>query len=436
MTSPTAHTTTPTVFSEPARGAFAVGVPLVGGRLLGFFGGIILARWLGAATFGAYGWLLAWAAVLTTMSAFGFDMLLVRDVAAYHAHGDLGALAGLRRVATLTTTAIALPLAALAVLALPTLARGDALVTTFACAILALLVVAGALTRVRQSVLRGLHRPVVAQLAEAVVHPAALLALLLLALRAAAPSLSLALALNAIAALGALLSVSWLLHRTERARTTAPATYDTRLWLASASRMLLLTSLIALHGRLDILALGALAGVSTVGPYAAAVSGASLVPTALNITVIALAPTLAALAATGQIEALRTAAMRTVRLSLLGGLPVALAMIFFGQHFLSLYGARFGGARTALTVLTVGQIVNIVAGPVATLLAMAGHERDALVGMGVATAGHAMLCLLLIPRWGITGAAVASALSVCGWNIILWVYVRRRLGITLTPFGS
>src|SRR5262245_52522848 len=86
----------------------AVAVPLLGGRLLYFASGIVIARWLGSVTYGAYGWLLSWIAVLTTASMFGFDVLLVREVAAHFARGELSAVAGLRRLATRTSLLIGL----------------------------------------------------------------------------------------------------------------------------------------------------------------------------------------------------------------------------------------------------------------------------------------------------------------------------------------
>ena len=47
-----------------------------------------------------------------------------------------------------------------------------------------------------------------------------------------------------------------------------------------------------------------------------------------------------------------------------------------------------------------------------------------------------VLNLLLIPAFGIVGAAVASAISLISWNLILAVLVYRRLGIHSTALGQ
>jgi O-antigen/teichoic acid export membrane protein len=45
------------------------------------------------------------------------------------------------------------------------------------------------------------------------------------------------------------------------------------------------------------------------------------------------------------------------------------------------------------------------------------------------------LNLFLIPLWGITGAAVATATGLVTWNVLLWWAVRKRLGINSLAFN-
>ena len=82
-----------------------------------------------------------------------------------------------------------------------------------------------------------------------------------------------------------------------------------------------------------------------------------------------------------------------------------------------------------------GQVVSVVTGPVATLLVITGHEHDAVAAIASSTVLHAALGFVCIPRWGVTGAAAAAAISLAGWNGILWWRVRRRLAIGPTLFG-
>ncbi len=86
------------------------------------------------------------------------------------------------------------------------------------------------------------------------------------------------------------------------------------------------------------------------------------------------------------------------------------------------------GAKV-LTGLDVGQFVNVAAGSVGLILIMTGHEDDTFKGLVVATIANVILNALLIPIWGLEGAAAANAVSMIIWNILLGIRVHRRLGI-------
>jgi O-antigen/teichoic acid export membrane protein len=89
-----------------------------------------------------------------------------------------------------------------------------------------------------------------------------------------------------------------------------------------------------------------------------------------------------------------------------------------------------------LLILLVGQVVNAGCGPVAQLLNMTGYEKYTLRGVGVSTILNVVLNVILIPKYGIAGAAVASALTLVGWNLILVYFVARELGINSSVINS
>jgi O-antigen/teichoic acid export membrane protein len=116
-------------------------------------------------------------------------------------------------------------------------------------------------------------------------------------------------------------------------------------------------------------------------------------------------------------------------------LPLALAFIIFRRPLLLVFGAPFAAGTTALSLLCVGHIVNMFAGAIGLLLVMTGHEREVAF---VSTAGallNFVLCILLIPRWGMAGAAAGAATSMIIWNLWLARRVWRLLGIRSTIFA-
>ena len=93
--------------------------------------------------------------------------------------------------------------------------------------------------------------------------------------------------------------------------------------------------------------------------------------------------------------------------------------------YLSLFGETYqdGGVATVLW-LAVAMMVSLAAGPADTLLLMSGRSVASLVNTLVALAIDVVGCLLLIPRFGITGAAVAWAVAVCTRSLVSLVLVR------------
>jgi O-antigen/teichoic acid export membrane protein len=86
--------------------------------------------------------------------------------------------------------------------------------------------------------------------------------------------------------------------------------------------------------------------------------------------------------------------------------------------------------------LCAGQLINAAMGSVGYLLIMTGHGRDAAASLGVGVAVNIILNALLIPVWGIEGAAFSSAIGQIIWNGILAWRVWVRLRMTSIAWGN
>jgi O-antigen/teichoic acid export membrane protein len=65
-------------------------------------------------------------------------------------------------------------------------------------------------------------------------------------------------------------------------------------------------------------------------------------------------------------------------------------------------------------------------------MVMTGHQVRAAYINGAAVTANVVLNLILIPRYGIEGAAFSTAFSIVLWNVWMLVFVHRRLGIRST----
>ena len=113
----------------------------------------------------------------------------------------------------------------------------------------------------------------------------------------------------------------------------------------------------------------------------------------------------------------------------------ALGVVLLGPLLLGWYGPNFQDGYVALIVLSVGQMLNALFGPVGFILTMTGHSDVALRIYGIAMLSMTSASLLLIPMYGINGAAVASVIGVVAWNLLMCIYVIRRLKLDPTALG-
>ena len=85
--------------------------------------------------------------------------------------------------------------------------------------------------------------------------------------------------------------------------------------------------------------------------------------------------------------------------------------------------------------LALGQLVNAGMGSVGALLNMTDHERDTLRGVAIAAVANVVLGLVLIPLYGLEGAAIATAVPLIIWNLLLRQAVWRRIQIETLAFS-
>jgi len=166
-----------------------------------------------------------------------------------------------------------------------------------------------------------------------------------------------------------------------------------------------------------------------VGIYAMAAALVAFVPIILQSVNQIFSPTIADLYARGQHELLGRI-FQTLTKWILGlTFPLAAVMIIFALPLMRIFGHDFEAGWPILVIGTVGQLVNCGVGSVGYLLLMSGNQHRLIRIQSVMAPVMVALNLVLIPRWGITGAAVAAALTSAVSNVWYLREVRRTLGL-------
>lgn len=121
------------------------------------------------------------------------------------------------------------------------------------------------------------------------------------------------------------------------------------------------------------------------------------------------------------------------RWSFTAALAFFLATVLLAADVMRGFGEGFVGGSWVVVTIAAAQLFNSAVGPTARLLAMTGHQRAVMKAYLCSALAAAGLNLLLVPSFGIRGAAVATAAALVLANVLTLIFVRRRLGFW--PFG-
>ncbi len=117
-------------------------------------------------------------------------------------------------------------------------------------------------------------------------------------------------------------------------------------------------------------------------------------------------------------------------------LAAVLGMLIMGKPLLWLFGPQFMDGYVYIAVLSVGLLARSAAGPSERFLSMLGHQYLCISIYMMTFAVNLILCIVLIPRLGPLGAAIAGSMALCLESILLFSTIRWRLGYRVSIWGK
>jgi O-antigen/teichoic acid export membrane protein len=103
---------------------------------------------------------------------------------------------------------------------------------------------------------------------------------------------------------------------------------------------------------------------------------------------------------------------------------------------LRMYGKDFTGGYHLMFILAIGLLARAAVGPVERLLNMLGERRNCAYVYAGSFLLNLLICVLLIPRFGVNGAAIASACTLVFESVCLFLVAKFRLGVHCLVFGA
>jgi O-antigen/teichoic acid export membrane protein len=428
------------VSAQVMRSGAGNGVLMFCGTILSFFLALLLARALGPERYGVYAFVFALISLLAIPAQSGLTSLMVRETAKALSTQKWGLMRGIwqwaMRAGALYWLVMVLVTGGLACAFAGRIADGHLVPFAWGL-VLGFFVV---LEDTRSGAALGLGNVIVGQLPEMVLRRAFLIALVL-GVILLYPTHNLTatnvLALHALAEVTALALGVGMLWKVRPARLTSAVepVYEKNQWRRAVLPLALPAGIQLANQNMGILLVGAFWTAADVGVYRIALRGATFVAFGLLAMNWVAGPQFARFHPSRDIDHLRRPAVWSARASFAIGSLVALVFIIWGGGFLGLiFGRGFSKGYVALSILAVGQLVSTAVGPLDFLLNMTGHERTtARIAVGTLVC-NIIFSFALIPKLGMNGAALATALTLVIWNAALYRAVRRLLGVSCCAF--
>lgn len=193
------------------------------------------------------------------------------------------------------------------------------------------------------------------------------------------------------------------------------------MWMTSGLMMII--------GQTGVVILGVFRSDAEVGQYAVAIRLAALTTFILLAVEAMAAPRFSELFQQGRVDELFDVAKRSSKLIFWATAPILVILLLFGRTILGmLFGPSFVVAYPAVVFLVAGQFVNSIAGCTASFMNMTGHHVVFRNIVLLAALINVIENLILVPIYGMKGAAIAAATSLLLWNCATLGYIGLKYG--------
>ncbi|AZO11360.1 MULTISPECIES: lipopolysaccharide biosynthesis protein [unclassified Mesorhizobium] len=403
--------------------------------VIAFVSQVLMARWMGSFEYGIF--VLVWVTmvIVGNLACLGFHTSVIRFIPEYRERGMLAELRGIvlaSRLFVIAASTLIAGLGALGVwlcsgwieayyvipfilgmICLPMIAMGDLL---------------QGLARANSWALFALSPTYLVRPVLILVFMAAMLALNYAP--DAKTAIFASIAATYVTTLGQLIGVT---SRMQRKVPAGPMTVHFGRWFLVSLPIFLVESFFFLLTNADVLMVGAYLDPNDVAVYFATVKTLALVHFVYFAVKAGVAQRYAQFTH-GEPERLAAFARETVSWTFWPSLAMALLVLVLGEPMLVLFGPEFTAGYRLLFLLVLGVVARAAVGPCESLLTMSGNQNICAAVYAMTLALNIGLNVMLIPFFGLWGAAIATSLAMVFEASALSFTVWRKLGIVMAVF--
>jgi O-antigen/teichoic acid export membrane protein len=205
--------------------------------------------------------------------------------------------------------------------------------------------------------------------------------------------------------------------------------YELREIVRFSIPMFLSVLLFNLMKQLDILLVGMFLTSSQVGIYSVAARLVVLGEVIFTSFRPIFDPFVAELYSLKDMKRLAAMLKTLISINFAVGLPCFLALLFFPAFFLTIFGKEFIVGAGCLMVLSVAHLFSSLSSLPASIIIMSGRSGVTVANNAIILVINVLLNLLLIPHYGLFGAALATSTGLTIISIVRFVEVYHWIDI-------
>ncbi|KQZ80854.1 multi antimicrobial extrusion protein MatE [Mesorhizobium sp. Root157] len=422
--------------SEAGRMSLIAFAVRVGSAFIAFVSQVLMARWMGGFEYGIF--VLVWLTVLIvgSISCLGFSSSVIRFIPEFRERAMMDELRGIvlaSRYFVVAASTIIASVGALGVWLFSASIESYYLVP-FLLGMVCLPMIA--LTDLMQGFSRAHSWALSALFPTYITRPVLILVFMVLALLFGFKPDAITATLSAIAAtyVTALAQLVGLSRQLGARIPAGPAKVHFRSWIVVSLPIFLVESFYYLVTNADVLMVGFYRPPEEVAVYFATVKVLALVHFVYFAVRAGVAQRYAQFTHGSDPARLALFAKETVSWTFWPSLAMAAVVLILGEPMLALFGKEFVAGYPLLFLLVLGVVARASVGPCESLLTMSGNQNVCAAVFALTLVINVGLNVILLPPFGLWGAATATALAMMFEAAALSFTVWRKLGIAMAIF--
>ncbi len=420
-----------------ARGGIIAFLLKISSTILGFLNQVILARILGAGGLGEVLLALSVVNISAQIAKFGMEETMMRFIPFYLGQKDNERLKGTIYFALKLSFLFSIIFVSLIMLFSKFIAvnifhsEGLSRLLPFAAVIILISVLNGVIG----GIMKSFKETVKALLPQFFISPLLRIVIFLyLSIKVSDP-------LYAIVAfvtgelLALIISITFLRQKTREIKTVNRNSEYKKI-ISVAYTMIVTGFGVYLFTQADLWIVGMLTSTEKVGIYGVTAKLAALIAFPLGAFSAIIPPLISSMHASGDLDELRRLVRESSRWIFSTAMPIILILILEGNFILKhFFGEKFVSGYTSLLILLIGQVINVGSGLVGYFLQMTGGHKWYMKIIIFFSITNIILNFLLVPRFGINGAALSTAFCLAMINIVSVFVVYKKMSVVTLARG-